>query len=151
VAPKIKDPDQEALATGILLSKQEAQYGVNMFDSLTPQDEAVVRQHTNEGFTWEEAVFIVFRDKYVLAERASTAQGTTEIPLHNMMSLVRLTPDMSYDAMNANNAAQPHVKRDSFSHHSPEGVNSTTSTTSRISTVSEDEFNKVSGSLPSNF
>mmetsp|Transcript_12104 Transcript_12104/g.16619 ORF Transcript_12104/g.16619 Transcript_12104/m.16619 type:complete len:288 (-) Transcript_12104:3159-4022(-) len=36
----------------------------------------------------------------------------------------------------------PHVTRGSFSHHSPEGVNSTASTTSRISTVSEDEFNK---------
>lgn len=94
VAPKIKDPDQEALATGILLSQQEAEYGVNMFDSLSAEDESAVRQHTTEGFTWEEAVFLVFRDKFVLPEKAASSarrkQGG-DVPLHTMMSLVRLT------------------------------------------------------------
>jgi len=51
IAAKIKDPDQEALAAGILLSSQDARFGTNMFDSLTEDDNAVIEEYIKQGFT----------------------------------------------------------------------------------------------------
>lgn len=90
--PKIKDPDQEALATGILLSKQEAEYGVNMFDALRKEDELVIHEYTAQGFTYEEAVYLIFRDRFILPAKGDFAEDT-------MMSLVKtlfLPPSPSF-------------------------------------------------------
>jgi hypothetical protein len=63
IAPK-KDPDEEALEHAILLSKQEEEYGVNMYDSLTPSDEPVIAEYVDQGFTREEAILIIYEEKY---------------------------------------------------------------------------------------
>ena len=77
VAPKIRDPDQEALETGLLLSKQQAEYGVNMFDALQPEDEGTLQEYMQQGFTWEEAVFLIFRDRHVLPAKHREASVDT--------------------------------------------------------------------------
>ena len=51
IAAKIMDPDEEALAAGILLSSQHARYGTNMFDSLTEDDNAVIDEYITQGCT----------------------------------------------------------------------------------------------------
>ena len=59
-----KDPDAEALEHAILLSQQESEYGVNMYDALTPADEPVIDEYVAQGFTREEAILIIFEEKY---------------------------------------------------------------------------------------
>jgi hypothetical protein len=51
ISAKIKDPDQEALAAGILLSQQEAEFGTNMFESLREEDEDIIDEYIKHGFT----------------------------------------------------------------------------------------------------
>ena len=51
ISAKIRDPDQEALAAGILLSQQEAEYGTNMFESLRAEDEDMIVEYLKHGFT----------------------------------------------------------------------------------------------------
>lgn len=63
IAPK-KDPDEEALEHAILLSKQEEEFGINMYDSLTPADEPMIAEYMDQGFTREEAILIVFEEKF---------------------------------------------------------------------------------------
>ncbi len=58
-----KDPDEEALEHAILISKQEEEFGVNMYDSLVPDDEPVIDDYISQGFTREEAILIVFEHK----------------------------------------------------------------------------------------
>ena len=69
ITPKIRDPDQEALETGILLSQQQAEYGINMLDALRPDDEPLLQQLMQDGLSREEATFIIFRDRYILPAR----------------------------------------------------------------------------------
>jgi hypothetical protein len=64
VSAKIADPDQEALQVGLLLSKQEAEHGTNMFDSLRPEDNTVIQAYMGQGFSKEEAVLMIFEQKY---------------------------------------------------------------------------------------
>ena len=64
VSAKIADPDQEALQVGLLLSKQEAEHGTNMFDSLRPQDNSVIQAYMGQGFSKEEAILMIFEQKY---------------------------------------------------------------------------------------
>ena len=47
-----KTPDQQALEIGMLLSQQEAQFGINMYDSLTPADEPEIENLTNLGIKY---------------------------------------------------------------------------------------------------
>eukprot|EP01034_Spumella_vulgaris_P021844 gene21844-27915_t len=69
-----KDPDQEALEHAILLSCQESEFGVNMYDALTPNDEPVIDEYIAQGFTREEAILIIFEEKYgqIAAQKVST-------------------------------------------------------------------------------
>lgn len=59
-----KNPDQEALEHGLLLSQQEAEFGVNMYESLTPDDELVIDEYVAQDFTREEAILFIFEHKY---------------------------------------------------------------------------------------
>lgn len=79
MAAKIADPDQEALEVGLLLSKQEALHGTNMFDSLKPEDNSVVQEYMNQGFSREEAILMIFEQKF-----GTGTGGNTEI-----MAMVR--------------------------------------------------------------
>ncbi len=55
----------EAIQLAMLLSEQEAQYGVNMYDSLKPEDEPEIQSMMANGKTMEEAVLAIFNRKVV--------------------------------------------------------------------------------------
>jgi len=59
-----KDPDQEALEHALLLSAQEDEFGINMYDSLTPTDELTLHEYISQGFTREEGALIIFEEKF---------------------------------------------------------------------------------------
>jgi Holliday junction resolvasome RuvABC DNA-binding subunit len=63
IGPK-KDPDQEALEHAILLSKQEEEFGLNMYDSVTPADEPLIAEYMEQGFTREESILIIYEEKF---------------------------------------------------------------------------------------
>lgn len=47
-----------------MLSKQEEEYGINMYDSLTPADEPSIAEYMEQGFTREEAILIIYEEKF---------------------------------------------------------------------------------------
>eukprot|EP01038_Epipyxis_sp_PR26KG_P005568 gene5568-7691_t len=59
IAPK-KNPDQEALEHAILISLQEKEYGINMYDFITDDDEPLIDDYVASGYTREEAILIIF-------------------------------------------------------------------------------------------
>lgn len=76
-----KTPDQQALEIGMLLSQQESQFGINMYDSLTPADEPEIANLTNLGidlylihcimfiqlplgYSSDEAILMIFERRY---------------------------------------------------------------------------------------
>jgi hypothetical protein len=49
----------------MMLSEQESQYGVNMYDSLQPADEPEIQAMIAQGMTMEDAVMAIFDRKFV--------------------------------------------------------------------------------------
>ena len=60
----VLDPDQEALDIGLLLSIQEAQYGTNMYESLTSEYEKVVEEYLAMGVDREQAALNIFEERF---------------------------------------------------------------------------------------
>lgn len=59
-----KDPDQEALEHALLLSSQEDEFGINMYDSMSPEDHITLEEYMSQGFTREEGALIIFEEKF---------------------------------------------------------------------------------------
>ncbi|KAJ1423931.1 hypothetical protein B484DRAFT_451720 [Ochromonadaceae sp. CCMP2298] len=72
-----KDPDQEALEHAMLLSAQEDEFGINMYDSLSPADEIVLADYMSQGFTRSEGALIIFEEKF---GKVSSFRNTSLIP-----------------------------------------------------------------------
>lgn len=64
--------DEEAVHMALLLSQQEAEFGVNMYDSLRPADERELQSLTGMGYTNEQAVLFIFEKRF--PPRNSTSQ-----------------------------------------------------------------------------
>lgn len=62
--PKKPDADAEALEIGILLSQQEAAFGINMYDALTPFDDTFINRLTDAGYSYDEAVLKIFSKRF---------------------------------------------------------------------------------------
>lgn len=87
-----KDPDQEALEHAIMISKQEEDYGINMYDALTDSDETAIEDYIVQGFTREEAILIIFEEKMGISRgQAITPAMPT---LHKVEGSVVLTEAM---------------------------------------------------------
>jgi hypothetical protein len=54
----------EALQIGLILSQQEQQFGTNMYQSLTPDDEPEIERLNGLGFSTEEAILKIFQKRY---------------------------------------------------------------------------------------
>lgn len=54
----------EALQIGLILSQQEQEFGTNMYQALTPEDEPEIERLNSMGFSTEEAILKIFRRKY---------------------------------------------------------------------------------------
>ena len=61
---KAKNADDEALEMGILLSKQEAMFGKNMFDAMTREDDPAIERLIELGYAYHDAVLDIFELKY---------------------------------------------------------------------------------------
>ena len=57
--------DDEAMHMALLLSQQESEFGVNMYDALRPQDEQELQALIASGYTNEQAVLFLFERRYV--------------------------------------------------------------------------------------
>ena len=62
--PLLRMTSSDALQIGLLLSQQEAEFGVNMYDSLENSDENTIRRLVAQGYTNDEAVLEIFNRKY---------------------------------------------------------------------------------------
>ena len=56
--------EQEALEFGLLLSKQEQEYGKNMYDVMAEVESDTVAELEKKGFTKAEAALILFEEKF---------------------------------------------------------------------------------------
>jgi hypothetical protein len=43
---------------------QEAEFGINMYDSIVPDDETAIEELQMQGFTREEAILLIFEEKF---------------------------------------------------------------------------------------
>mmetsp|Transcript_4015 Transcript_4015/g.6337 ORF Transcript_4015/g.6337 Transcript_4015/m.6337 type:complete len:1555 (-) Transcript_4015:955-5619(-) len=75
-----KDPDQEALEHAMLLSSQEQEFGINMYDSLTGPDEEVLADYVSQGFTRSEAALIIFEEKFGQVSGSKNSQLIPAMP-----------------------------------------------------------------------
>jgi hypothetical protein len=55
----------EAIQLAMMLSEQESQYGVNMYDSLQPEDEPEIQAMIAQGMSMEDAVLAIFDRKFI--------------------------------------------------------------------------------------
>ena len=56
--------EHEALRIGLIISQQEAQFGVNMYDALLPNDEPRIEDLVKKGCTLDEAVMCIFEARF---------------------------------------------------------------------------------------
>jgi hypothetical protein len=54
----------EALQIGLILSQQEQEFGTNMYQSLTPEDEPEIERLNSLGFSTEEAILKIFQKRF---------------------------------------------------------------------------------------
>lgn len=59
-APVPKNADDQALEHGLLLSTQESQYGMNMYDAMTAADEPEIQHLVAQGYSVDDAILIIF-------------------------------------------------------------------------------------------
>lgn len=59
----VHDDDEKALKIAILISEQEAEFGVNMYQVVTKKDEMEVQALLNRGFTVDEAILWIFEKR----------------------------------------------------------------------------------------
>lgn len=65
IAAKEMDPDREAMALGVLLSKQLEKFGTTMFESMRPEDEPLIAAYCHQGgFSREEAILLIFEQRF---------------------------------------------------------------------------------------
>lgn len=60
--------ESDKLLMNLLLSQQKSKYGVNMYESLTNQDEPAIQRYMSKGCTLDQAVLKVFEQKYGTVE-----------------------------------------------------------------------------------
>jgi hypothetical protein len=56
--------EHEILRISLMISQQESQFGVNMYDALLPTDEADVSTLVRKGLTLDEAVLRIFESRF---------------------------------------------------------------------------------------
>ena len=72
-----KDPDQEALEHALLISAQEEEFGINMYDSLNAEDQIVLAEYMQQGFTRDEGALMIFEEKF---GKTSNMRNSSVIP-----------------------------------------------------------------------
>jgi hypothetical protein len=65
----------EALQIGLILSQQEQEFGTNMYQSLTPEDEPEIERLNALGFSAEEAILHIFDGRFISRKLPAGAAG----------------------------------------------------------------------------
>jgi hypothetical protein len=61
--PSSSDPDADALKVTLLISQQEAEFGVNMFNTLMLSDEREIDELIARGYLADDAIAMIFSRK----------------------------------------------------------------------------------------
>ena len=67
----------------MLLMQQEAEFGINMYDSLTPADEPEINSFLSQGYSYDEAVKMIFDRRYLPYTATATATATATTVSNN--------------------------------------------------------------------
>lgn len=59
-----RSADEHAMDIALLISQQEAQYGISMYDSLTPADQPEIDAMMARGYSNDEAIQVLFDRRY---------------------------------------------------------------------------------------
>ena len=94
-----KDPDQEALEHALLLSSQEDEFGINMYDSMSPEDHVTLEEYVSQGFTREEGALIIFEEKFGKTKFTRNSEVIPAMPtlqpVHSHMTMAGSMTDRS--------------------------------------------------------
>jgi hypothetical protein len=99
--------EHEALKLGLIVSQQEADYGINMYDALMPSDEQQIEQLIRTRITLDEAILKVFESRFGKTKLDSSALGAVDEIAHRgggNLSVLRnnnvhsISGDMDYEA-----------------------------------------------------
>lgn len=129
LTPAQASVDDRALEIAMLLSQQEARFGVNMYEDLTIPDENEIRKLVARGYTQEDATLAVFERKHnvhvmppqpPMQQQYSPHQGVAGggyplSPQARLLTPVRVGAGMDY---NARNTPTMHQQQDPM-HHAP--------------------------------
>jgi hypothetical protein len=77
--------DERALRIGLMVSEQEATFGINMYDNVKATDQKEIKQLVVAGYNEDEAVLILFEKKY----------GPSKSQLQHQQSMAPLTRQQS--------------------------------------------------------
>jgi len=69
--------EHEALKLGLIVSQQEADYGINMYDALMPSDEQQIEKLIRTGLTLDEAILKVFESRFGKTKLDTSALSPT--------------------------------------------------------------------------
>ena len=59
-----RNADEQAMQVALLISQQEAEFGINMYDSLTPADQPEIDSLVASGYTTDDAIQMLFDRRY---------------------------------------------------------------------------------------
>jgi hypothetical protein len=68
----VHNEDEQAVRIALLISEQEAEFGVNMYQVVTEEDELEIQALLNRGFSVDEAVLWIFEKRGFKTKNASS-------------------------------------------------------------------------------
>jgi hypothetical protein len=74
----VHNEDEQAVRIALLISEQEAEFGVNMYQVVTEEDEMEIQALLNRGFSVDEAVLWIFEKRGFKTKNASSSSGAAE-------------------------------------------------------------------------
>lgn len=80
--------EHEALKLGLIVSQQECDYGINMYDALLPSDEQQIEQLIRTGLTLDEAILKVFESRFGKTKLDSSALNVSSIMISRCFVLI---------------------------------------------------------------
>lgn len=97
--------ENEATKVVLLLSEQEASYGINMYDSLTERDGVDIDRQVSAGVSTEEAVKSIFRRKIADIEQSRTETAPAPAPVPASLSSQRNSQNSKRDSLDRGTAS----------------------------------------------
>lgn len=89
--------DDEALRIGILISEQDAEFGTNMYQTITVQDEPEIMRLVNMGYSTDDAVYLIFQRTY----RSRNPNAYVPVPMGGSPPVQRQENSNNYREYNA--------------------------------------------------